>query len=370
MIRIAPRAAAAVSTAVTEHDPEIGYRYLPNLRVAVPHERGQYTVVTNRDGLRSSHEYDPCIPGGTTRLLLIGDSLTAGDGVNNAERFSDRLEARCPNLEVVNCGLPGSGTDQQLLLLRRVSSRMDYDALLICPMVENIRRNVARYRLAVERPTGQMLAVPKPFFTLEADGLQLHNVPVQNETLPVEALSRDELPYVDFGGLKASLRVRRFINTHVRQMKSWAIQAAQFQPHPEYFHSGTPEWRLMAALLREMVTVASGRPVIIAPLPYYIHIEYLSTANYLPRFLELAQPSVYILDVLPYFWRLPSVDRLRCRYQDDPHYTPFAHEIVGEAVGHALTQLGYLDPDTLPPLPPDGVTRFWQAAVPPPARHG
>ena len=44
------------------------------------------------------------------RVLVFGDSFTAGDGVSNGSRYSDVLETLLPPpTEVHNFGLPGSG---------------------------------------------------------------------------------------------------------------------------------------------------------------------------------------------------------------------------------------------------------------------
>jgi hypothetical protein len=337
-MRSQPIPPAAAGEAVTEYDPHIGYRYVANLRVPVSHPRGRYTVQTNSLGLRNSREYGRTPPLGSRRILLIGDSITAGDGVDNHERFSDRLEAAGGPLEVVNCGLPGSGTDQQLLVLERVKELLEYDVLLVCPLVENIRRNLVRFRLAVEPRTGDTVAVPKPYFSLEAERLVLRNVPVPQQKLPLAEVPKEALPHVDFGGQRASTKLRSFVNEHARPVKSWLIQVSQFQPHPEYDDPSSMGWRLMKRILERMIAANAGKPTVIAPLPYYIHIEHPATANYMPRFRELAGPGVHVLDLLPSFHQLSGVDRLRCRYRDDPHYTPFAHELVAKAMAEQLME--------------------------------
>lgn len=357
--------------ATTEYDPDIGYKYVASARISMPHERGQYLVETNRAGHRSSGDYSYHPPEGRLRLLMIGDSQTAGDGVDNHERFSDRLEEYLPGVQAVNCALPGSGTDQQLLLLQRFSALYEYDALMVCPMVENIRRNVAHFRIAVDRESGELLAVPKPYFTLEGDELRRHHVPVPHPAPPLRSLPADALPFVDFGGSRASTGLRRLINQHAGPLKAWMIKASGFQPHPEYDNPGSSEWRLMAALLRAMAVHAGGRPVVLMPLPYYIHIEHPSTANYLPRFREMAAQlnaersaasavgrpagAVHVVDVLPRLWHLSGVDRFRCRYLRDPHYTPFAHETVAAALAAELPSLGLAAPRSEAPSQSRGV---------------
>lgn len=321
-----------------EYDQEIGTRYISGISVSVAHERGRYTVVTNSTGQRSSREYALQKPDGVTRLLVFGDSFTAGSGVDNHERFTDQMEALRPGLELINCGLPGSGTDQQLLLLKRLVGRFEHDGVLVCPLVENIRRNIARYRLWGDDSSEVLYATPKPYFTLTGDGLRLCNVPVP-PPVPLADLPESELQFVDFSGVRSYWlgRLRRAGSVLLSQ---WSNGTSHYQPHPEYDDPRSLAWRLMARLLREMVEVNAGRPTVIAPLPYDVQINHPPTANHMPRFQELACDSVSVVDVMPAFWALEMRDRRRCRYRRDPHYTPFAHQVVAEALLRGLANLG------------------------------
>src|SRR5579864_4794286 len=98
-----------------EYDPDIGYRFVPQLKTRVMSGDGGYLVRTNSVGFRSEREFERGDSNGH-RLLVFGDSFTAGDGVSNANRYTDILETLLPPLEVHNFGLPGSGTDQQFIV--------------------------------------------------------------------------------------------------------------------------------------------------------------------------------------------------------------------------------------------------------------
>ena len=91
-----------------EYHPVVGLRFIPGLRIRVDHEGGGYLVRTNAAGFRSEREFEPARTDGRTRILLFGDSFTAGDGVSNVHRFGDVLETLVPDVEVYNFGLPGT----------------------------------------------------------------------------------------------------------------------------------------------------------------------------------------------------------------------------------------------------------------------
>src|SRR4029079_11161943 len=93
---------------IDKFDPLLGWTLRENLRdVAV----SEFKVSSNSQGVRGVREY--AIPGPASRVLMIGDSYTFGEGVNDAEAFGAMLE-RLSHREVVNLAIHGYGTDQQV----------------------------------------------------------------------------------------------------------------------------------------------------------------------------------------------------------------------------------------------------------------
>ena len=325
----------------TQYHPIIGYTFIPNVRVRVPHERGACTVQTNSDGLRASRDYSYRKPPAVFRILLFGDSFTAGDGVNNDERFGDLLEKSLPDAEVINFGLPGSGTDQQYLLYEQKGCRYECDLLLVCPLVENIRRNMAMFRPSVERISSEVFWVPKPMYELENGGLKLYNVPVPRERFRTDQVPPGMRELFDRGGRFP--RLREFVNSRLYPLKPIIQRVARYQPTPEYNAPDSPAWQLMAAIMRRFVTESACNYVVFAPLPLYQMIENPGLANYIELFNALEdRPRVHVLDVLPYFLRLSASERRRCRYKRDPHHSPLGHQVVAEAIRCELADRGII----------------------------
>ncbi|MFC1491845.1 SGNH/GDSL hydrolase family protein, partial [Nitrospinota bacterium] len=99
------------------HHPELGVIPIPNQRgrVVIPGVF-DYTYRNNSYGLRGkaysfkkSNKY---------RVLLLGDSFTYGVGVNDNQTFSYHLEKLLKSsigpTEIINAGIPGSGTSHAL----------------------------------------------------------------------------------------------------------------------------------------------------------------------------------------------------------------------------------------------------------------
>ncbi len=133
----------------------------------------------NSAGFRANREYSYQVPPGVTRIAAFGDSYTHGHGVTNEETWSYLLEQANANLEVLNFGVNGYGTDQAYLRYLRDGAQYHPDIVLIGVMVENILRNVSVYRPAYAHGTAGVAV--KPRYRLGADGeLELLPCPVRS----------------------------------------------------------------------------------------------------------------------------------------------------------------------------------------------
>src|SRR5512147_1251033 len=73
----------------------------------------------NAVGLRGDRDYAPQPPTGVTRIAVFGESFVHGDKVANEETWPHLLEIAAADVEVLNFGVNGYGTDQALLRYRR-----------------------------------------------------------------------------------------------------------------------------------------------------------------------------------------------------------------------------------------------------------
>lgn len=86
-------------------------------------------------------------PAGTKRVLVLGDSVTWGAGVREEETFARKLEhalgaeLACP-VEVVNAGVSGYGTLEELDVLEREGIGFEPDVVLVY-YVENDNQSVS-----------------------------------------------------------------------------------------------------------------------------------------------------------------------------------------------------------------------------------
>jgi lysophospholipase L1-like esterase len=94
-------------------NPAIGHEHTPNTRA---HLMGADVAISSQ-GLRD-REFSMTPPPGRTRILMLGDSLTFGWGVEGDETYSKRLEAKLRasgrDVEVINTGVGNYNTEMEV----------------------------------------------------------------------------------------------------------------------------------------------------------------------------------------------------------------------------------------------------------------
>ncbi|TPW02914.1 MAG: hypothetical protein FD129_3124, partial [bacterium] len=164
---------------ILAHHPRFGQLYVPGINARVPGPAGPYFLKTNGQGFRSDWEFRR-EKGGKPRILVFGDSYTAGDGVTNRDRFAEKL-GDTYGAEVFNFGVAGTGTDQHLMIFEEIAKSVAADLIIFAVAVHNIDRIKVGYREYIERTTGERVLGAKPFFEMVNGRLELRGVPVPIE---------------------------------------------------------------------------------------------------------------------------------------------------------------------------------------------
>lgn len=319
-----------------QYHPTFGHHFVPGLKARVDHEAGGFLLRTNDQGFRCHHDFTAAKRPGVFRVLLFGDSYTAGDGVSNTHRYSDVLESLLPNLEVFNFGLSGTGTDQQYLVFREVAKDIEHDLIVVGLMVENIRRIVVQYR-PWATPEGKTLFFAKPYFTFDKDRLTQHNVPVPKEPIDEEALILVE-GQADRGGRLAW--ARKAVNQLGPSARDLVQRLSRYQPVPAYDQASDPSWLLMRAILDRWASESTA-PIVVCPIPLYQHIEETaSPAGYQRRLQEWVTSKVdadiSLHDPLADFQSFDKETRRGFRFEHDTHLTAAGHKVLAESLSGCL----------------------------------
>ncbi|TFH23860.1 MAG: SGNH/GDSL hydrolase family protein [Myxococcales bacterium] len=172
-----------------EPDRNLGWRIRPN--VDVTHVKpGIYevSVHTNNRGMRGLHDVASEKRHGAARVGVFGCSQTFGETVNDEETYVERLGERLENVEFLNFGVRGYGTDQMLLYYEQDARTYELDVVVLAFAFYHMKRNDSGF-----------LFYAKPYFTLSDSGaLALSGVPVPSpEELAAEDLEQYTWPLAD-----------------------------------------------------------------------------------------------------------------------------------------------------------------------------
>lgn len=319
---------------IFSYHPVIGYLFVPNLKARIATTDGGYLIRTNAQGFRSNTDL-AAIRSVKKRVLLFGDSFTAGDGVSNGERYSDVLERSIPELEVYNFGIPGTGTDQHYLIYREIAASLERDAIIVSVLVENIRRVSAHYRHYAD-PNGKLWCYAKPYFDVVGESIQLKNVPVPKKMVADSDVPADERVFVDRGGRYPMLR-RWAVRSGMRDLLQ---KATHYQPLPEYKNPAGQSWRLMKSILKMWLSPLKNK-VLLVPVPLYQHIEGTADASaYQKRFHELAEDiGCRLLDPLPQLLDYSARERRCFRLPHDIHLSRLGHQALARCLEPAVKSI-------------------------------
>jgi len=169
--------AAAELTSRAAYDPEnlvTIIRFDPNLGWSLKPETAcrsvdyqldlDYVIKINSLGMRE-REIARDKPRYKRRILMIGDSVTFGTGVDADWRFSNFMQrALGEDIEVINAGVPGWGTDQEWIHYEMFAHVLEPDIVVLTFTMANDVVNNGLDHLFLG-------SAPKPRFTLDADSL-------------------------------------------------------------------------------------------------------------------------------------------------------------------------------------------------------
>jgi carbamoyltransferase len=324
---------------VIRYHEELGHSYVPNLKARVPFPEGSYIVRTNRMGFRSDREFESK-KGDRPRIVTLGDSFTAGDGVRNDQRFSE-IAAEKLGAEVFNFGLAGSGTDQQVLIFEKYAKGIECDLVVLNVWVENIRRNIVSGRPTMDRITGKTVMAPKPYFDLADGELNLCNVPVPLERPEVEERQEES-------GLRGLVRMaRKAVKDGLSPLESVMGRPLR-ESFPEYEDPDGYPWQLMKALIQRLHRSCGDTPLLVVPIPTNKHHGYRnSLPPFQERFDELRDNSngLHVANLMDDLTGLSKEELENLFFKQDPHFSVSGNQVVGGWLAAAIGRTNLVKSD-------------------------
>ena len=142
---------------------QTGYQYgryairgiRPNARFWHTSVDGTWEFVTNSKGFRNTREFDYLKAAGTLRVISLGDSNTQGYEVRQNQTYSAVLERALSRngrqVEVINTGVSGFGTAEQLVLLENEVIRYQPDVVVVGFFANDFDDNLKSGLFALDR---------------------------------------------------------------------------------------------------------------------------------------------------------------------------------------------------------------------------
>lgn len=190
---------------ILRRHPVLGWEKRPSARAVYEFEGTVIVETSNADGLRGP-ERSREKPAGEVRVLALGDSFCEGYLVNDDEVFSAVLERRWQKsgkLAVLNAGVAGYSTDQELIYFREKGAMYQPDVTVVFFFDNDVWFNtqVDEYRSK------------KPRFVLAGGGLAIEGAPV-----PPPATGAASAPPQSRGFLREHFRVAQLVSERVARV--------------------------------------------------------------------------------------------------------------------------------------------------------
>ena len=294
-----------------KYDSLLGWAHEPRQEGIFETPQFRTHVRINDKGLRDrSHSYER--QNDTQRILVLGDSFAWGYGVEESERFSQILE-KSLDVEVINAGVSGYSTDQELLWYRNEGIKYETDLVILVVTGNDVGDNDQELVSTIYY---------KPRFLLERGKLVLKAYPVP-KTSPqgkfIYSLSqRSALAY---------FLIQRYFDVRSLYGK---YRANADSTGPSASAAGTPTepFKLTIALIDEMKALAESKHAKFMIVSNDRWWNYPGEEIYRDFVATMQNEGFLVLDVES----LPGFDPKAMLIPGDGHWSRAGHAFVTEQI--------------------------------------
>jgi hypothetical protein len=333
----------------TRFDPELGWSIGRSAQAV----NDGIVFRSNEGGFRADREYSLTPPPGIRRIAAFGDSFAHCDEVQYDDCWTSEVEQAWAGTEVMNFGLPGGAPDQGWLRYRRDALPYQPCAAIIGFQVENINRVVNRYRPFYAPQSG--IALSKPRFVLDGDGLRLLPNPVTSASLLNDpawverSLGPDDFWY--YPGMYApgpfdDLLLGRVVRTALYNEHRAAIRGAidEGHPHGSAYQPNDERFQVAGRLLTAFAHDVEGRgatPVVVffGQRTEVVSVRHKEPKEYRPLLDWLKGEGIATVDVTDDLARAADKVGADALFAKGGHYNRRGNEVVGQALTAKLPNL-------------------------------
>ena len=303
---------------------------------------GSVLYTSNAQGLRAPADrvYADQPPAGRVRVLTVGDSFTHCDDVPDDATWQVALEAARPELEVVNLGVPGYGTDQALLRWRRDGRRFQSQLVLLGIWPENMCRNLnmIRYYLVPSegyRDKPRLLDAGGTLRTLNSPVMSLDELVATLTEPEAHPLLADERWYLPDESRPTALQSLRSVRIAESLVALWGRKQARERMYSGEDRSAIEITAAIAEAFAREVREAGSTPLVVL-IPMRELLAQHTAAQPFPLVAELRARGLDVLDLGPTFGRTVLQLGNERMYVAQGHYTAEGNRLLATALQEQL----------------------------------
>jgi len=324
-------------------DARLGWTFRPSSSGIKLNRHGEFfhRVHFNAVGFNDDAWPDPSAD--VFRILLLGDSFAASLQVPRRAHFASRTEALLNEhvlpgrrIEIMNAGVDGYGTAQELLLLREIAPRYEPDLLLLQMFIQNDVTD--NFHAAGDWNHYLANRCGRPYFQEVDGGVALYALPE-----PYESSGWDRL-------LRHSKLYAALIAPPQRDEREPAVRIADnyaVDPPDSWRDAWKLTQRLTLAVRKEARQNGMGFAVLVAPTKQSVgQLREVHRARGWPleRWQQghallisyLRERGLLHVDLLPPLRRFLVGTGTPPYFERDDHWNADGHEVVAKAVYRAL----------------------------------
>jgi len=266
------------------------------------------------------------------RVVVLGDSMVEGYGLDRSDRVTDLLEERT-GIEHLNFGTGGSfGTVQEWLYYREYASKYDHSEVFVFVLPANDfdDNDVGEFNQKLYRP-----------YLRETDGSYEVYYPVEfdERNMSVRPLSK-----VIKNTIRNNVYVLNALRLGIDVFKENLTQGKPLETAKEarsYDNYSQEDLRMMKFALNRISELAGERTVYLFTIPIEADVELVQREGYPAELVEELSAfanernNVQYLDLLPYFVEYAETNAVGFRDFSlgcDPHWGKLGSEVAAQAV--------------------------------------
>ncbi|HET9905173.1 MAG TPA: SGNH/GDSL hydrolase family protein [Anaerolineales bacterium] len=294
-----------------KYDSLLGWVHQPGQEGIFETPQFRTVVRINETGLRDRQRLYKR-QGNGERIMVLGDSFAWGYGVEESERFSQLLE-KSLEVEVINAGVSGYSTDQELLWYKNEGIKYDTDLVILVIAGNDVGDNEQQLVSTIYY---------KPRFVLENDQLVLTGSPVPETT------QQGKIIY----SLSQRSSLAFFLVQRYFDLRSLFGKTKSNSDHVTLPISGDTvakePFKLTIAIIDEIKNIAESRKAKFMIVTTERWWNYASEETYKDFLTALRRKGFLVLDVES----MPGFDPEEMIIPNDGHWNQSGHNFVSQKI--------------------------------------